>query len=407
MNADFMRKLPADPGRRIHVLEVVGNAIIGGMEKYVERLVEHLPPARFRITVLCPFEGPFVERLRDLGAEILIVPMPDEVSWTSLQMCCALVASRGIDVLHAHLSNAHLLAGLVGRLGGKPVLTTIHGRQVTMLDLEVHRVVGSHLSVVCQQSYFHALGLGVELGLLSCEPNGVDTEVFCPGPRGKDGIRVRLGVASTTPLIGFVGRLSHEKGPDVFLRAAIRTLDQLPDARFVIVGEGPMASMLGELIDKRGLGDRIHPIGACADMPPVFRELDLLVCSSHSEAMPLAVMEAMATGVPVIATRVGGVPDFVEHGRSGWLTAPRDSDEIAMRIAQTIETPGLLKHMGAEARARAVDQLELQLSVNRVAALLERLVMPAVVQDVSLRHGLAAEAPGARPRPAGSAKLPL
>ena len=367
------------PGR-IHVLEVIGNAIVGGMETYVERLVENLPPDRFSVTALCPFESPFTERLRARDIEVLVTPMPDDPPWSSIQMACAMVKAGAIDLLHAHLPNAHVLAGIAGRLTGKPVLATLHGHRVGMLDLEVHRSAGTHLSVVCRQSYFHALGLGVSAGQLSCNPNGVDTDAFQPRPRPADGLRRDLGIPADAPVVGFLGRLSPEKGPEVFLRAALIAHGRLPTAHFVFVGDGPLAPTLRESIARFGLADRVHLAGLRRDVARVLNDIDVLVSSSHSEAMPLAVLEAMASGLPVVATRVGGVPDIIDQGESGWLVASNDFEDIAARLQQVVGTPGELARMGVAARRRAVDKMSLVDSVDRMAQLMSRLVPTRTTQ---------------------------
>jgi glycosyltransferase involved in cell wall biosynthesis len=361
------------PARPLHVLQVVGNAIVGGMESWVARTVERLPRERFRFSALCPFESPFTDRLRALGVEVTIAPMPDDPPWSTLQTATALVAQGGVDLLHAHLPRAHLLAGLVGRLTDVPVLTTIHARQLATLDLEVHRLTGSHLSMVCRQSYFHALGLGVDARLASCEPNGVDTHAFRPRPRGRDGLRAALGIAAEAPLVGFVGRLSPEKGPEVLLRALLVLRTQCPAAQVVFVGEGPMRAELQALAEALGVAGAVHFAGARADMPRVYAEFDVLACSSHTEAMPLAVLEAMACGVPVVASRVGGVPEIVEPGRSGCLVAPGDFDDLAGCCARLLAEPALRRAMGERARQRAVERLALQPAVDRVGRLLTRL----------------------------------
>jgi glycosyltransferase involved in cell wall biosynthesis len=367
------------PGR-IHVLEVIGNAIVGGMETYVERLVENLPPERFAITALCPFESPFTERLRARDIEVLVTPMPDDPPWSSIQMTCAMVKAGAIDLLHAHLPNAHVLAGIAGRLTGKPVLATLHGHRIGVLDLEVHRNSGTHLSVVCRQSYFHALGLGVSAGQLSCNPNGVDTEAFQPRPRPVDGLRATLGIPAAHRVVGFLGRLSPEKGPEVFLRAALLAQAKLPDTHFVFVGDGPLAPQLREAVARFRLEDRVHLAGMRRDVAATLNDMDVLVSSSHSEAMPLAVMEAMASGLPVVATRVGGIPDMIDQGESGWLVAPNDFEEIATRLQQILDTPGELARMSAAARQRAVEKMALSDTVERMAALMTRLVPTRTTQ---------------------------
>ncbi len=362
---------------RIHVLEVIGNAIVGGMETWVERFIERMPRDRYRFTALCPFESTYTDRLRALDVEVLIAPMPEDPPWSTLQLATALVAASGIDLLHAHMPKAHLLAGIVGRLTAKPVLTTIHARQVSVLDLEIHRVAGSHMSVVCRQAYFHALGLGVSASHLSCETNGVDIQAFQPKPRsGKGGLRADLGLAPEVPLLGFVGRLSPEKGPSLFVRAALLLQSSAPNAHFFMVGEGPLEGDLRRLTESVGLGGRLHFAGARRDMPAVYNALDLLVSSSNSEAMPLAIMEAMASGLPVIATRVGGVPDLVAHGETGWLVGPGEFDDIAGRCAALLADPALRRTMGERGRQRVVERFDISDCMERLDALLMRLAQP-------------------------------
>jgi len=382
-----LRPVPPSPAAHppLHVLEVVGNGIVGGMERCVERLVAGLGGAGgFRFTVLCPSEGDFAERIRAVGGEVGVVAMPEDPPWSSIQMVAAMIAAERVDLVHAHLPNAHLLAGLAARLAGVPAMTTIHGRQVILPDLEIHRLVGSHLSVVCRQSYYHALGLGVDRGRLSLEPNGVDVDLFQPGPRPADGLRAALGLAPETLIVGFVGRLSPEKAPEVFVRAAALLLQRLPDVHAVLVGEGPMKTQLRDAIAAQGLEARIHVQGGVDDVRPVLRDLDLLVSSSNSEAMPLALMEGMASGLPVVATRVGGVPEIVAHGSTGWLVAPRDYEDLAGRMHQMLTLHELRQRMGLAARTRMERHHRLDRSLERLAERMRILARPATAATSAL-----------------------
>lgn len=381
---------------RVHVLEVIGNGIVGGMESCVARLVQRLPRERFRITALCPYDGPFSERLRALGIDCGIAAMPEHASsWDAIQSTCALVRTAGIDVLHAHLPNAHVLAGIVGRMTGRAVLGTIHSRQIGMTELEVHRAADTHLCTVCRASELQVLGVGVERSRLSCIANGIDTHEFRPAPespqaRDQDD-STAAPAAPRTPMIGFVGRLSPEKGPEVFVRAALLLRDRLPNARFVIAGDGPSRERVEALAAQYLLDDRLELLGTRDDMPSVYRGLDVLVSSSHSEALPLAVMEAMACGVPVVATRVGGVPELVAHGSTGWLVEAGDFQGLATAAASLIEQPETHARFAHAARARVVERFDIARHVDAYAALLERLA--------AVRSGSA----GSRlPAPAGS-----
>jgi len=358
---------------RLHVLELVGNGIVGGMESYVASLVARLPRERFVVTAACPYECGVSEQLREAGADVQVLPMPEDPLWSSIQAGCALVRASGVDVLHAHLPNAHLLAALIGRLSGRPVLATIHGRQLQTSDLEAHRAAGTFLSTVCRHSYYHALGVGVDPRALSCIPNGVDTQRFQPAASRPGTLRARLRLGDDTPLVGFVGRLSPEKGPEVFVRAAMLLRHLAPAAHCVVCGDGPMRESLQQLIARLELDDRVHLLGVCHDMPEVYHQLDVWVSTSHSEALPLALMEAMASGLPVVATRVGGVPDAVEHGLSGWLVPPRDFEAVASAVAGLLGSSEQRARMGQRGRERAVQQMGLDDCVARTGELLMQL----------------------------------
>jgi glycosyltransferase involved in cell wall biosynthesis len=361
-------------GGRTHVLEVVGNAIVGGMETYVQRLVRALPKDRFEVTVCCPHESAFSESLQGQpGVRILVMPMPDDPAWASVSSTASYVRAQGVDVIHCHLNNAHLLGGLAGRLAGVPVLFTNHGRQLGSPDLEMHRLGQTHLGVVCQYSQLHALNLGVLPDRLHLIPNGVDCREFQPR-RVRDGaLRTRFGIAADAPLVGFVGRLSWEKAPETFLRAMLLVRQSDPQVRIVMCGTGPMAEQVAGFVRQFDLQDHVHLAGLQSDIPAVLAELDVLVSSSHTEAMPLALMEAMAAGLPVVGTRVGGVPELVQHGLTGYLAGPGDIDGIASCVRALLRDPALRERFGAAARERALQRFSLDDCVARTGELLQRL----------------------------------
>jgi len=365
--------VPVTASSRTNILQIVGNAIVGGMENYVVRLVERLPRDRFGVSVLAPFESRCTDQLREAGAEVFITQVTDEPSWQSIQLATSLVQSRSVDVLQAHLPNAHVLAGLAGRLTNRPVLATIHGRAVSTLDIEVQKLAGSHLAVVCRQSYFHALGVGIDPRHVHFVPNGVDSERFRP-LRVRDGaLRTRFGIAPETPLIGFIGRLSPEKGPDLFLRMAVSVRAQCPTAEFILVGDGAMFGQLQTFARRFGIGDAVHFADSQSDMPAVFHELDLVVSSSLSEAMPLAVMEAMASGLPVVACKVGGIPDLVAHGLTGWLADKGDYETLAAHVVDLLENDAVRLAAGAAARERAVARMGLDRGIETTIRLFSQL----------------------------------
>lgn len=357
--------------QQLHVLEILGNAIVGGMETFVTRLVRELARERIRMSALCPFESHVTAALRDAGCDVIIAPVRDDPVWLTIQLAASFVDDCHVDVLHAHLANAHVLGALVSALTDRPCLATIHGRTVSMLDLEAHRLSERmHMSVVCRAAYAHARAIGVARDRLHLIPNGVprsnasaDRAAFAAG----------LGVDADAPLVAFVGRLSPEKGPDLFVRMAAQLAVKHPRAIFVVVGHGPLRERLERDARMLDLGNRLRFAGERHDVLEFMPALTALVVPSHAEGMPLALMEAMAAGVPVVATSVGGIPELVQHGATGLLVGPGDAGNLAAAVDGLLDDPPWAAALGRRARERALTLWPQRESALRMGALLARL----------------------------------
>jgi glycosyltransferase involved in cell wall biosynthesis len=352
--------------REIHILEVVGNAIVGGVEQYILNLIRHLPAHGFKVTCLAPYESPVTNTWRELGSQVYITRMDDDPAWRSIQYATELVKDQGIHLIHAHLPRAEVLAGLAGSLTGVPVVTTIHGMDISSWELGILRTTGAYLSVVCQAAYYQALALGFPAERLALVPNGVDVGRFNPGNNGTD-FRRALGLPELAPLVGFVGRLSPEKGPDMFLQLARRVLDHRPDAHFVMVGDGPMLPELEKAAQSEGLENNLHLVGIRSDMTAVYPAFDILVQTSRVEGMPFTLLEAMASGVPVAAMNAGGVGEVVEVGGTGFLSAVGDWAGLGDAVLQVLENPKLRNQMSLAARQRAEQKFDLNLTTSLLA----------------------------------------
>jgi glycosyltransferase involved in cell wall biosynthesis len=262
-----------------------------------------------------------------------------------------IIRMHGVKLLHAHLPNAHLLASLLSSITGVPAVATIHGRSVPMRELEIAQLGFTHVTVVCQNAYMHALGVGLPEERVHLIRNGVDCNRFAHAG-SRHHLHEILGIPATRRLIGFVGRLSAEKAPDMFIRMASLLHGPFPDAHFVLVGDGPLLSELRALVNDLGLVDRIHFAGLQSDMPSVYLSLELLVSSSTSEGMPFALMEGMAAGLATVATQVGGVPEIVKVGTTGLLAEPGEPHRLAEAVAELMRDPARRIAMGAAATRR-------------------------------------------------------
>ena len=378
-------KIISTAERPINLLQIIGGSIVGGMETYVLRLLQRLPRDRFRLTCLCIAESDITESLRKIGCNVHITPFTDDPDWHAIQLGVSLIRAESIDVIHAHLSNAHSLAGLLSKLTETPALATVHGRYLTLRDVEVHKIAQTHISVVAKTAYFQALSLGVPPSKLKFIANGVDTKVFHPAAR-TNYLHSLLGLPPQTPLIGFVGRLAPEKGPDVFVHIASLVHKQLETCHFVLVGEGPMRKKLEDDINNLGLSDCVHLAGLQSDMPKIYASLDLTVSTSYSEAMPLAIIEAMASGLAVVSTNVGGIVDIVEAGRTGLLNKVGDLKGMATGIVTLMSDASARIEMGKAARKRVKEKFELSESVNQTSELLSSLTKTGYHSELSIGH---------------------
>ncbi|HEY2895200.1 MAG TPA: glycosyltransferase [Pirellulales bacterium] len=202
--------------------------------------------------------------------------------------------------------------------------------------------------------------------------NGVDIVRFCPSRQGK-AIRRELGIPSDAPLAGMVAPLRPVENHELFLRAAERVRQSLPGAQFLFVGDGPERQRLLALRDKLDLQSVVHFLGSRTDIPEILAALDVFALSSNGDTNPVSILEAMATGKPVVAPRVGSVSEIVEDGRTGYVTPVGDLDSLAARMLEMLSNPVQARTMGEAGRAAAVEHWSLERMVGDYEELIESI----------------------------------
>jgi len=348
-------------------MEVVGNAIVGGVESYIHHLASNLPKRGYKVTCVAPYESSVTCNLRELGSNVYVAAMDFDPPWRSIQFLTEVVRQQGVRLIHAHLPRAMPLAGLVGSLTGVPVVITIHGMDISSFELGIIRMTGAYLNVVCQAAYVQALALGFPAERLHLISNGVDLKKFNPHHNGSR-LRREFNLPAEAVVIGYAGRLAYEKGPDMFLQLAEHIHRSKSDVHFVMVGEGPMRAELAETIRKAGLDGRVHLAGVRSNMSEVYMAFDILVQTSRVEGMPLTLLEGMACALPVAAMNVGGVAEIVEVGTTGYLSAAGDWAGLGDAVIRLIDDATLRKQMSRAARQRVEQKFDL----NAVIALIDQ-----------------------------------
>jgi glycosyltransferase involved in cell wall biosynthesis len=202
----------------------------------------------------------------------------------------------------------------------------------------------------------------------------VDIDLFTPDGTG-DELRNTINVPKGSPLIGFVGRLEYEKGPDLFLRAAGHIHNILPGIQFVIVGDGSMLKELRQMAKQYQLEHRLHFVDWSTDIAKVYPAFDLMAHTSRNDGTSLVLLEAMACGLPVVGMAVGGVREMIENEHTGMLVPPADWEAMGIQILKLLEQPQLLQSMGTAGRRRVEEKFNVLTNACRMSDLLRRIVI--------------------------------
>ncbi len=371
-------------GSRIGVLTLARNVgtCYGGAERVAFELVKRLDPERFA-QHLCVTHAPPAGRraaedrdmaeLERVGVQIMKLECrspPSNIAWARLYRR---LRRGSIDVLHSHMPRASVPGTILGRLARVPVIVShehgwaFQGQPVRQfLD---RNVVARGSDVLLAVSEWDRSRM-VEIERIPAEririlPNGIP-----PAPVEGSDVRGELGIPVHVALVGAIGRLYPEKGYDELIQAiALLTRAGVGPIACVIAGHGPEQDRLNMLIVELGLANEVRLIGRRQDVPDVIRALDVAVLSSRNEGSPLAVMEYMAAGAPIVATAVGGVPELIEDGVNGLLVPPRDPSALAGAIRRLLQDRTLASRLGDAARERQRADYDLDAVVGR----LERL----------------------------------
>jgi len=333
-------------------MQVVWSFEVGGAEKLAIQIATHVDRRAYApaICVLAQ-DGPLRAEMEATGAPVFAVE-PDGLPRGVLRVLRVLREFRP-DVLHSHNYGAGFYAAVAGRLAGVPVLMTRHGRPKVVAPFPMARAVTSRLTsrfVAVSDDVYRLMmeRSGVSPEKVCTVLNGVDLDAFAGQPDAA--ARGRMGVPAGRFLFGTVGRLGRAKAQDHMVMALRALLDEGLDVHLVLAGEGDQRPVIEAARDELRLRDRVTLIGNCADVPGFLRSIDAFVLSSYTEGIPVALLEAMAAGLPLVSTAVGGIPEVVADGESGLLVEVKRPDLLAAAMGRLVQDAALRVRLGAAAR---------------------------------------------------------
>ena len=327
----------------------------GGITSYVLTLGEALVKSGNTVWVASS-GGNCVPRLEAAGIRHVQVNIrtKSELSpklWLSFGPLKGLIQKEGVNIIHAQTRVTQVLGFFLGRSTGVKMITTCHGffrprwfRKMFpcwgAAVIAISKPVANHLSV----------DFRVSLNQIHLIANGIDLDRFLmTNEQMRREARQKIGMGDT-PLIGIIARLSDVKGIDILIKAMPIILKEMPSANLLIAGQGPQEAILKKLTQDLSLASHVHFKSTINQTQELMGAFDVFVMPSLMEGLGLSVMEAQACGIPVVASRVGGLVDLIEDGKSGYLVAVNDPAALANRIIEVLRAPQQFKMMVQQAR---------------------------------------------------------
>jgi len=388
--------------RRIRILEIVYCLSVegpgGGRERFGIELSRALDPDRFDVTVCglwnlgTPFEETRINQLKAEGMDVFTAAVRDKTKlvrsfWKAFGAIQLALSQRPADILHSHAESANVMAMML-KAGFKPpiIIRTVHSEDKHMGSMKpLHRLMLTDslypllfdVEIGVSRSIVHGLNrrwmsrlLGRQAQYIS---NAIDLEKFGNIQVDAQAKRRSLNVPADAMVIGTLGRLSQEKGYSFLIEAAAVVLEHLPQAFFLIVGDGQLRNSLVEQARRMAIDSRVVFTGPRSDIEELLACMDLLVSPSLTEGLPTTIIESMACGVPVVATDIPGTRELIQDGVTGCLVPPANSHALAEAILTMLASASLREETAHRAGA-AVKDFSIKAVARRYEALFQALL---------------------------------
>lgn len=367
------------------VLHIIGGGEIGGAEKHILNLLQGMDRSRFTPRLCCLFSEPFAQLAQEAGIDVDVIDMRSKYNVGAFQAMKNLLLRHRVDIVHTHGVRANLVGRLGARMAGiKPIVTTIHSvleqdypsfwaRVTNQLMEQMTLGYVQQFVTVSEGLKADLVSKGISQDKITTIYNGIDFAQFKPRGQG-EAWRQKLGIAPDKLVVGILARLHPVKGHQYFLEAADRIRHSCPNVHFLIVGSGLGKEQVLAQVERLNLQDQVTLTGFVDDIVGIYDLLDVLVISSLSEGFGLTAVEAMAMQVPVVATNVGGLPEVIQDGVSGYLVPPANGPALAGKVLRLLSDNQLAQTIASSAFEWAESKFTVQAMIDQTQALYTKIL---------------------------------
>jgi glycosyltransferase involved in cell wall biosynthesis len=356
----------------LHIIKSLGR---GGAEMLLpETLKMHnRKEFEFHYIYFLPWKDQMVASIQQAGGEVICLRAKNNIQlMLKASQVAHYVRQHNIQIIHAHLPWAGILARIVGRITGVPVLYTEHNKQ----ERYHFATRWMNLATMNWLNSVIAVSEDVEKSIKKYKPrlkaslqtilNGVNINHFNLHKADGETIRHSLGIPLNAPVIGTIAVFRFQKRLDLWIELANKIIDRCPEAHFIIVGDGPLKDALIEKRARLKLVNRIHMVGLQTEVRPYLASFDLYMMSSIFEGLPIALLEAMASGVTVISTDAGGIKEVVRHEAEGLLCAVDEPDHLVSYALSLLNDREKRNKLGLQGRKRIEESFSMQKMVGEL-----------------------------------------
>lgn len=334
----------------------------------------------FHYIYFLPWKDQMVGAIQSHGGKVSCFSARTNIGlMLKLRAVARYVKEHDIQLIHAHLPWAGILARLVGKVTGVPVVYTEHNKQeryhflTRVMNLRTLGLASSLVAVsrdVEESIRKHKPGLSVPLEVVL---NGVNTDHFRAGIVDGQPVRDRFGIPAGVPVIGTVAVFRFQKRLDLWLEVAKQIREQLPEARFILVGDGPLKAELEQVVARLGVEGYVHFAGLQTEIRPYLAAFDVFMISSIFEGLPVAMLESMAFGCPVVSTDAGGIKEVIRSGKDGLLCSIDEPMQLASLAVDVLTHPEKAVQLRTQGRRRIEESFSMDKMVRELEGLYRKM----------------------------------